>query len=64
MYEVERHAYHEAVVPEQLATSTLVCMHGRSAGAVMVVGVDGYPETIAFTRAEHRAHVFADQLSP
>jgi len=31
-YHVERHAYHEAVVPEQLATSTLVCMRARSPG--------------------------------
>jgi hypothetical protein len=63
-YHVERHAYHEASVPEQLATSTLVCMHGRSPGAVMVVGLDGYPETIAFRRAEHRALAFTEQLSP
>jgi len=63
-YYVERFAYHEAVVPEQLATSTLVCMHGRAPGAIRVVGLDGYPGTIAFTRAEHRAHAFAGQLSP
>ncbi len=63
MYHIERHAYHEATVSEQLATATLVCMHGRSPGAVMVVGLDGYPETIAFKRAEHCAHTFAEQLS-
>lgn len=63
-YHVERHAYHEAVVPDHLATSTLVCMRERSPGAVMVVGLDGYPETITFRRAEHRALVFAEQLSP
>ena len=63
-YHVERHGYHEAVVPEQLATSTLVCMHGHSPGVVMVVGLAGYPETIAFRRAEHRALVFAAMLSP
>jgi maltose alpha-D-glucosyltransferase/alpha-amylase len=63
-YRVERHAYHEAVVPEQLATSTLVCMHGHQPGAVILVGLDGYPETITFTRAEHRARAFAEQLWP
>jgi hypothetical protein len=62
-YRVERHAYHEAAVPEQLATSTLVCMHGRSPGAVMVVGLDGFPETIAFRRVEHLALAFAERLS-
>ena len=62
-YHVECHAYHEAVVPEQLVTSTLVCMHGRSAGAATVVGLDGYAESIAFTRVEYRAHAFAGQLS-
>ncbi|MGC2782639.1 MAG: hypothetical protein WA397_02150 [Roseiarcus sp.] len=63
-YHVERHAYHEVAVPEQLATSTLVCMHGRSPGAVMVVGLEGYPDMIAFRRAEHRALAFAERLLP
>jgi hypothetical protein len=63
-YHVERHAYHEATVPEHLATSTLVCMHGRAPGAVMVIGLDGYPETITFRRAEHRAAAFVDLLTP
>jgi hypothetical protein len=31
---------------------------------VLVVGLDGYPETIAFKRAEHRALEFAELLSP
>jgi hypothetical protein len=63
MYRVERHAYHEAVVSEQLATSTLVCMHGHSPGGVAVVGLDGYPETISFQRTERQAHTFVEQLS-
>jgi hypothetical protein len=62
-YHVERYVYHEAVVSDRDATSTLVCMHGRSPGPVMVVGLDGYPETIAFTRAEYRALDFAEWLS-
>jgi hypothetical protein len=37
-------------------------MHGRSPGSVMVVGLDGYPKTIAFTRAEYRALDFAEWL--
>jgi hypothetical protein len=63
-YHVEPRAYYEAAVSEQLVTSTLVCMHGRSPGAVMVVGLDAYPETITFRRAEHRALAFANRLSP
>lgn len=58
-YNVERNAYHEAVVSDRDSTSTLVCMHGRSSAPVMVVGLDGYPQTIAFKRAEYRALDFA-----
>lgn len=53
-YSVERNAYHEAVVTDQNSTSTLVCMHGRSRASVMVVGLDGYPQNIAFKRDEYR----------
>ena len=63
-YHIERHAYHQAFVPEHIATCTLVRMHTRSPGAVMVVGLDGYPGTINFTRVAHRARAFAEQLSP
>lgn len=61
-YNIERNAYHEAVVAERDAASTLVCMHGRSSDSVMVVGLDGYPKTIAFTRAEYRALDFSELL--
>jgi|GEM_PF-3315819 len=61
-YQVERHAYHEAVVPDQLATATLVCMHSQSAGEVRVVGVDGYPETVSFQRSQVRADTFTKLL--
>lgn len=62
-YQIERHCYHESVVSQQLATSTIVCMHERSPGAIMVVGLDGYPETITFTRTERCARTLAEQLS-
>jgi hypothetical protein len=62
MYHVEHHSFHEVTVPEQLETSTLVCIHGRSPGTVMVVGLDRYPRTISFTREHHRARAFADRL--
>src|SRR3546814_5816180 len=61
-YNVERNAYHEAVVSDRDSTSTLVCMHGRSPAPVMVVGLDGYQQTIAFTRTEYRALDFAEWL--
>lgn len=62
-YHIERHAYHEALVPEQQETSTLVCMYERSQGAVMVVGKTGYPETITFRRTDHRSCAFLERLS-
>ncbi|MBA4142829.1 MAG: hypothetical protein H0X43_07450 [Nitrosospira sp.] len=58
MYRIERQTFHEAIVPENLTTITLVCMHSRSPGPVKVIGIDGYSEVIAFVRAEHRAQVF------
>lgn len=61
-YHVERYAYHEAVVSDREATSTLVCMHGRSSGPAVVVGIDGYPETVTFKRAEYIATDFAEWL--
>ncbi len=61
-YQIECHAYHEAVVPQHVATSTLVCMHGHLPGSVNVIGLDGYPEIISFQRTEHRADVFAGHL--
>jgi len=62
-YHIERHAYHEAEVSQQIATSTLVRMYGRLPRAVTVVGLDGYPQTVAFVRAEMRALAFAEQLT-
>lgn len=62
-YQIERHSYHESVVSQQLATSTIVCMYERSPGPIMVVGLDGYPETITFTRTEQCARALAEQLS-
>jgi hypothetical protein len=63
-YRVQRHAYHEALVPEHLTTATLVRMHGRALGPINVVGCDGYPEMIEFKRAEHRAQEFAELIRP
>jgi len=63
-YHVERHDYHEAVISEQFSTATIVCMHGRSPGPVLVIGTDGCLETITFNRAEHRARAFVGQILP
>jgi hypothetical protein len=63
-YRVERHAYHEALVPEQLTTATLVRMHSRSPGPINVVAGDGYPEKIEFRRAEHRAQEVSELIWP
>ena len=59
-YHVERHCFHEVRVLQHQVTSTLVCMHGRSAGAVRVIGLDGYPDAIAFTRVMRHARDFVE----
>jgi hypothetical protein len=61
-YHVDCDAYHEACVSELDATSTLVCMHGRKSSPVMVVGLDGYPDEIKFTRIEHGSLNFEEWL--
>lgn len=61
-YRVDRHDYHEAFVPEDLCTVTLVRMHARSPGAVRVVGLDGFPETITFCRTELSTKAFVSSL--
>jgi hypothetical protein len=63
MYHVERHEYHEAVVSEQTYTATLVCMHSPLSGAVKVIGLDEYPDTITFMRDECRAKAFAEKIT-
>lgn len=54
-YFIESHVYHEAVVPHDAVTATIVCMHSPSAAPVGVLGLDGYPERIEFHRTECRA---------
>lgn len=49
-YRIDRHVYHEARVDETSWCATIVLMHSRTPGAVNVVGCDGYPDEIAFTR--------------
>ena len=49
-YRVEAHTYHEAIVANDVATATLVCMHSRSSGNARVLGLEGYPEEISFRR--------------
>lgn len=51
-YRVERFAFHEAIVPEDTCTATLVWMHSKQQGAVSVVGRDKNPDRIEFQRAE------------
>lgn len=63
-YRVDHHDYHEAVVPEDICTATLVRMHTRAPGAVRVVGLDGFPETIVFRRTEMTAKAFSGKLAP
>ena len=54
-YSIEPHVYHEAVVPDDTVTATIVCMHSPMPGAVSIIGLDGYPEQIEFNRTECRA---------
>ncbi|MHA3013508.1 hypothetical protein E6A55_04460 [Cupriavidus necator H16] len=62
VYHVERDTYHQAMVSEQIRTATLVCMRERSLGPVRVVGLDGYPEIISFTRNEYQSLDFCEWL--
>ncbi|PWK45966.1 hypothetical protein C7534_101567 [Pseudomonas sp. OV226] len=55
-YMVERHTFHEAIVPANEVTITLICLHGHEAGLVKVVGVDGHPEEIQFERTDVHPH--------
>jgi hypothetical protein len=49
-YTVPAHAFHEAKVRDGAITCTIVRMHSQVVGPVRILGADGYPETIEFTR--------------
>lgn len=49
-YRVEAHTYHEAVVSEDVATATIVCMHSQVVGPIKVVGLASHPDKITFQR--------------
>ncbi|WP_236217265.1 hypothetical protein [Pseudomonas rhodesiae] len=50
-YRVDRHTFHEAMVPNGQTTITLVCLHGYEPGSVGVLGIDGYSRDLVFERA-------------
>jgi hypothetical protein len=49
-YSLPPDTFHEAVVPDDICTCTLVRMHSRIRKTVKVIGLDGYPETITINR--------------
>ena len=49
-YRVEAHTYHEAVVGDDVATATIVCMHSQASGPAKVVGLASYGDEIVFQR--------------
>jgi hypothetical protein len=51
-YSVPAHVFHQAVVPENVCTCTIVRMHSPTPGSVKVIGIDGYPDTIGLQRIE------------
>lgn len=61
-YHIDRHVFHEAIVPDDISTSTLVCMYGYAPGPILVIGVDDHPETISFQRSEYRASHFSQHI--
>lgn len=61
-YCIERYTLHEALVPTDVATCTLVCMHEHADGIVKLMGVDGYPDEISFLRTDHDGSVFLEYL--
>lgn len=62
-YRIERHTLHEAIVPDDQCTLTLVCMHSLEAKPVMVIGIDGYPDQLAFERVEAEASIYLEHLA-
>lgn len=54
-YRIENHVYHEAIVPDDAVTATIICMHSPSPGPIKVIGLDNYPEHLEFQRIERRA---------
>jgi len=50
-YTVPAHAFHEANVPDELITCTIVRMHSQTVGPIQILGADGYPDIIEITRA-------------
>jgi hypothetical protein len=49
-YSVPAHVFHEAVAPDRETTCTIVRMHAAVLGKVKILGTDGYPEELEFTR--------------
>ena len=49
-YRVDAHMYHEAVVEEDVATATIVCMHSPAPGVSKVLGSMCFPDEIVFRR--------------
>lgn len=62
-YRIERHTLHEAIVPDDQCTLTLVCVHSLETKPVMVIGIDGYPHQLAFERVETDASIYLEQLA-
>ena len=61
-YKHKLYTLHEALVPTDVATCTLVCMHEHADGIVKLMGVDGYPDEISFLRTDHDGSVFLEYL--
>lgn len=61
-YCVERNAYHEVVVPEHTLAATLVRMSRRDSSQVYVIGLDGYPASMAFQRPCCEALTIAEKI--
>ncbi len=49
-YSVPAHVFHEAVAADSETTCTIVRMHAAAPGTVKVLGTDGYPDKLQFTR--------------
>jgi hypothetical protein len=49
-YSVPAHVFHEAVVPDDETTCTIVRMHAAAPGRAKILGTDGYPDELEFTR--------------
>jgi hypothetical protein len=63
-YAIPAHVFHQTDVAQSMSVATLVCMHSPVPGAIQLIGLDGYPDRMAFERRRCAAIEAADCVGP